>query len=94
MESTAPEGSKKKKVLCPIQSQKDPSKTIWMKMGTAYVNRDNSINVYLDGLPVNGKLQVRDWDEKDERELQERRERRSFAGTGAASSNNNQEIPF
>ena len=27
------------------------------------LNSDNSINIYLDCLPVNGKLQIRDWDE-------------------------------
>ena len=53
--------SKRKRVVCPV-SGKD-GKTYWMRMGFAYVNKDNSINLYLDGLPVNGKLQVRDWDD-------------------------------
>jgi hypothetical protein len=52
--------SKRKKVLCPISKD---GKTYWMKLGVAFVNQDNSINVYLDGLPTNGKLQVRDWDD-------------------------------
>ena len=54
--------SRKKKVLCPVSSSKD-GKTYWLRLGMAYVNKDNSINLYLDGLPVNGRLQVRDWDE-------------------------------
>jgi hypothetical protein len=53
--------NRKKRVLCPV-THKD-GKTHWMKLGTAFVNRDNSINVYLDVLPTNGKLQVRDWDD-------------------------------
>jgi hypothetical protein len=32
----------------------------WVKAGTAWVNRDGSINVYLDVLPIDGKLHVRE----------------------------------
>ena len=35
-------------------------KTRWVKVGIGFVNKDNSINIYLDALPVNGKLNVRD----------------------------------
>ena len=52
--------NKKKKVLCPVTKE---GKTYWMKMGIAFVNKDNSLNVYLDCLPTNGKLHVRDWDD-------------------------------
>ena len=52
--------SNKKTVLCPIERD---GKTFWQRLGVAFVNRDESLNVYLDGLPVNGKLQLRDWDE-------------------------------
>lgn len=55
------EASKRKRVVCPVTGK--DGKTYWMKMGSAYVNRDNSINLYLDCLPVNGRLQVRDWDD-------------------------------
>ena len=33
--------------------------TIWLRAGSAFVNRDNSINVYLDVLPLDGKLHLR-----------------------------------
>jgi hypothetical protein len=56
---------KRKKVLCPVEGK--DGKTFWRTLGNAYVNRDASINVYLDALPANGKLQIRDWDERDER---------------------------
>ena len=46
---------------------KDP-KSIWTKVGTAFENKDGSVNVYLNALPVNGKLQIRERKEKDERE--------------------------
>lgn len=32
----------------------------WTKVGIGFVNRDNSINVVLDALPINGRLQIRD----------------------------------
>jgi hypothetical protein len=57
---------KRKKVLCPVEGR--DKKTYWMRLGTAYVNKDNSINVYLDASPINGKLQIRDWDEPRERQ--------------------------
>lgn len=61
MEETA----KRKKVMSPVQGK--DGKTYWVRMGIAFVNKDNSINVYLDGLPTNGKLQVRDWDDSPDR---------------------------
>jgi len=60
-------GNKRMKVLCPIQSAKDDKKTVWRSLGIAFENRDGSINVYLDVLPINGKLQLREFDEDDRR---------------------------
>ena len=34
--------------------------TYWTRLGAAFENRDGSINVLLDGSPVNGKLQIRE----------------------------------
>lgn len=34
--------------------------TIWVKAGSAWVNRDGSINVYLDVLPLDGRLHIRE----------------------------------
>jgi len=54
------------KVLCPLERDKDGlKKTYWMKIGSAFVNRDGSFNVYLDALPTNNKLQIRELDERD-----------------------------
>lgn len=55
--------AKRKKVLCPMERQ---GKTYWMRIGSAYINNDGSTNVYLDAYPANGKLQIRDLDERDE----------------------------
>lgn len=35
-------------------------KNRWIKIGVAFVNKDNSINVVLNALPINGKLHIRD----------------------------------
>lgn len=40
-------------------------KTYWMRIGSAFTNVDGSTNVYLDAFPANGKLQIRDLDERD-----------------------------
>lgn len=52
------------KVLCPITNERT-SKTYWMRIGVAFPNRDGSTNVYLDAYPANGKLQIRELDERD-----------------------------
>jgi len=35
-------------------------KSKWIRVGTAFVNRDGSINALLDVYPTEGKLQIRD----------------------------------
>ena len=40
--------------------QREGEKSRWVKIGVGFVNRDDSINVYLDAFPVNGKMHVRD----------------------------------
>ncbi|HKA86460.1 MAG TPA: hypothetical protein VKE22_02305 [Haliangiales bacterium] len=75
--------NKKKKVLCPITKD---NKTYWMRLGVAFVNKDNSLNLYLDGLPTNGKLHVRDWDDGPH-------ERRSGGWNGSAVSGGMREEP-
>ncbi|MFH0903197.1 MAG: hypothetical protein V2A73_21420 [Pseudomonadota bacterium] len=53
--------SKRKKVLCPVMGK--DGKTYWLRMGSGHINGDSSINVYLDCLPVSGRLHIRDWEE-------------------------------
>jgi hypothetical protein len=69
MSMTSPpnhQGRKLFKVLCPIE-RKDGS-TFWLRVGTAFPNRDQSLNLYLDVLPANLKLQVRELTEDELRE--------------------------
>lgn len=39
--------------------------SVWVRAGSAWLNRDGSINVYLDVLPLDGKLHIREALEKD-----------------------------
>jgi len=38
-------------------------KALWRRVGNAYLNRDGSYNLYLEALPVNGKLHMREHQE-------------------------------
>ena len=38
--------------------------SIWVRAGSAFVNKDGSMNVLLDVLPLDGKLHVREAGEK------------------------------
>lgn len=35
-------------------------RTFWNRIGVAFLNKDGSINVRLESLPVSGELQIRD----------------------------------
>lgn len=38
----------------------DKQRTRWVRVGVAFTNKDSSINVLLDALPLTGRLQIRD----------------------------------
>lgn len=64
------------KVISPIK--RGDGSTYWMRVGTAHTNRDDSINIYLDALPLtrDGKdvmIQLRELTEEDFRKASERR---------------------
>jgi hypothetical protein len=42
-------------------------KSIWVRVGVGFTNRDGSLNLRLDAVPVNGTLQVREWEPVDRR---------------------------
>jgi hypothetical protein len=54
----------KMKVVYTINERGERS--FWTRIGVAYVNRDGSLNVKLDAVPVNGTMQVRDWTPRDD----------------------------
>jgi hypothetical protein len=47
-------------------------KSVWRKIGTAFENKDGSLTIFLDALPVNGKLHIRERKGKGDEKGQER----------------------
>jgi hypothetical protein len=79
------------KVISPID-KRDGSK-FWMSCGVGYRNKDQSINMYIDALPVaagkDGRpltLQLREVTEEELRERREKRERSSGGYSGGSHS--------
>ncbi len=56
----------KRLVVYTIIEKAGSDKGFWAKIGSAWINRDQSINIQLDALPVNGKLHVREPSERPE----------------------------
>jgi len=75
------------KVLSPIEKRSGGK--YWMRMGSAFTNKDNSINVYLDAIPKgpDWTFQLRELDEEDLRKRDSRSPGPSIAGA-------QDEIPF
>lgn len=48
--------------LFTVTEHKD--KRYWHKLGVAFENRDGSFSLKLFGLPVDGELQMREWEDK------------------------------
>ena len=42
-------------------------KTYWTRIGAAFTNKDGSVSVNLDALPVSGRLQIREQEDREER---------------------------
>lgn len=47
--------------------ERGQGKSIWVRIGVGFTNRDGSLNLKLDALPVSGTLQVRDWEPAERR---------------------------
>jgi hypothetical protein len=47
--------------------ERGQGKSIWVKIGVGFTNRDGSLNLKLDALPVSGTLQVREWEAYERR---------------------------
>jgi hypothetical protein len=64
------EGAVKKSplVVYTIVERPGDKKTFWVRIGAAFRNHDGSLNAYLDAVPVNGKMHIREprpWGERD-----------------------------
>ncbi len=51
------------KVVYTVQER--AKRKLWLRIGTAFVNRDGSLTVRLDALPLSGTLIIRDPDPKE-----------------------------
>jgi hypothetical protein len=45
--------------------ERGQGKSIWVRIGVGFVNKDGSWNLHLDAVPTNGKIQVREWEPYD-----------------------------
>lgn len=52
--------TKKQRNVYAIVEKPGLKKAVWVRLGIAHINHDQSINVYLDALPMGGKLQIRE----------------------------------
>lgn len=62
-----------KDVYMITERENSPDKAFWTRVGVGFVNRDNSINIILDALPVNGRLHLRDRRKSKETQTEENR---------------------
>ncbi|MDB4971560.1 MAG: hypothetical protein JWN44_7249 [Myxococcales bacterium] len=56
-----------KRVVYSIIEKPGLKKAIWMKIGVAWLNRDQSWNVHLDAIPFDRKLNIREETERPSR---------------------------
>lgn len=54
------EEKKSLRVYTIVKSTKENGKDYWHEIGRAFVNKDGSLNVRLNALPLNGTLHIRD----------------------------------
>ncbi|MGZ3442956.1 MAG: hypothetical protein ACXVDD_25720 [Polyangia bacterium] len=52
--------AKKQRIVYQIIEKPGMKKAHWMKVGIAHLNQDQSINIYLDAIPYERKLQIRE----------------------------------
>ncbi len=85
--------SKNLKIVYTITERGERS--FWHRIGVGYVNRDGSLNIKLDAMPVNGTMHVRDWTARDEMPAQEGRKgpNGSNGSSRSASSQPIDELP-
>lgn len=98
LQAHAPEAKRTHKAVYTIVKRPgEESKSFWIRIGTAFVNHDLSLNVRLDASPTNGQLHIRDAEPYDPNRVAARRalsqsqalpalpEGNPFGGLGSAS---------
>ena len=51
--------------VCYVITERNDNK-YWNRIGVAFTNKDGSLNVKLDALPIGGTLQIRDYEPREE----------------------------
>ena len=49
-----------------INKKEGQEKGYWCRIGSAFVNKDGSLNCFLDALPINGTMHIREPKERDD----------------------------
>ena len=86
------------KVLSAIE--KRDGGTFWMRVGSGFTNKDNSVNIYLDVMPKNFQLQLRELDEEDLRKRDTNRAEGNLlalsggSGSSGKASADAEAVPF
>jgi len=75
--------SKQLKIVYTITERGE--KHFWNRIGVGYVNRDGSLNIKLDAMPVNGTMHVRDWTSRDDVSVPEGQSRTNGSSRSASS---------
>jgi len=62
--------NEKVKIAYTVVERDKDGRQFWVRVGAAFVNRDGSLSIRLDAMPVNGKLHIRDYQPRDSRDPQ------------------------
>ena len=65
--STTPNANRVSRAVYSI-IEKSGREPFWLRIGWCHTNRDGSFNIHLDAVPLTGKLQVRDYVPREDRE--------------------------
>ncbi len=60
------ENRKSYKQVFMVEKSEDGGRSFWTKIGVAFVNKDNSLTVELNAVPLSGRLQIRDPKRKED----------------------------
>jgi hypothetical protein len=59
---TATPSAARRKIVYTVIEREGLERPVWVRIGVGWLNRDDSLNIRLDALPVNGQLHIRDYD--------------------------------
>ncbi len=69
-----------RKAVYTVRPRGEGKKDFWCRIGTCFTNRDGSLSIVLDAAPLDGRLVVREEQQRDDRDSPHR------AGGGRAAA--------